>query len=67
MYTYKILYKNRIQQIRNQSEKNSYKFDTVLYKFLETGTSDRTLLGLNQLLKYFHFSFRVSLNRLLGI
>ena len=28
----------------------SYKFDTVLHQFLETGTSDRTLMGLDQLL-----------------
>ena len=35
---YKILYKF------------SYKFDTVIYKFLETRTSDRTLIGLGQLL-----------------
>ena len=27
-----------------------YKFDTVLYQFLKTGTSDRTLMGLDQLL-----------------
>ena len=27
--------------------KFSYKFDTVLYQFLETGTSDRTLVGLD--------------------
>ena len=36
--------------------KFSYKFDTVLYQFLETGTSDETLMGLNQLLKYIGFS-----------
>ena len=29
-----------------------YKFDTVLYQFLETGTSERTLRGLDQLLRY---------------
>ena len=33
-----------------------YNFDTVLYQFLETGTSDRTLLGLDQPLKFFGFS-----------
>ena len=36
----------------------SYKFDTVLYQFLETGTSDKTLMGLDQLLKYLGFSPR---------
>ena len=36
--------------------KYSYKFDTVLYQFLETGNSDGTLKGLNQLLKYMGFS-----------
>ena len=56
MYTYKILYKNPIQQIRNQSEKNSYKFDTVLYKFLQTGTSDKCLIGIVQLLRFSGFS-----------
>ena len=34
----------------------SYKFDTVLYQFLETGTWDRTLMGLHQLLKCLGFS-----------
>ena len=29
-----------------------YKFDTVLYQFLKTGTSNRTLMGLDQLLRY---------------
>ena len=33
----------------------SYK-DTVLYQFLETGTSDNTFMGLDQLLKCFGFS-----------
>ena len=28
-----------------------YNFDTVLYQFLETGTSDRTLMGRDQVLK----------------
>ena len=46
--------------------KFSYKFDTVIYQFLQTGTSDGTLIGLDQLLKSlgfsliynpFHFSF----------
>ena len=36
--------------------KFSYKFDTVLYQFLETGTSDGTLMGLNKPLKYIGFS-----------
>ena len=31
-------------------------FDTVLYQFFETGTSDRTLIGLDQLLKFLGFS-----------
>ena len=46
-----------------------YKFDTVLYQFFETGTSDRTLTGLDQLLRNlgftpypFHFSFKAPLN-----
>jgi len=33
-----------------------YNFDTVLYKFLETGTSGRTLICLDQLLKCLGFS-----------
>jgi len=33
-----------------------YNFDTVLYQFLETGTSDRTLICLNQLLRFSDFS-----------
>ena len=45
-----------------------YNFDTVLYRFFETGTSDRTLMGLNQLLRIaytpFHFSFTVPLKSL---
>ena len=32
------------------------KFDTVLYQFLWRGTSDRTLMGLNELLKCLGFS-----------
>ena len=36
----------------------SHKFYTVLYQFLETGKSDRTLMGLDQLTP-FHFSFTV--------
>ena len=45
-----------------------YKINTVLYQFLETGTSDRTFMGLDQLLKClgfilypFHFFFTVTL------
>ena len=34
----------------------SYQFDTAFYQFLETGTSDRTLMGLYQLLKCIGFS-----------
>ena len=30
---------------------NSYKFDTVLYQFLEKGTSDITFMGCDQDLK----------------
>ena len=33
-----------------------YNFDTVLYQFLETGTSDRTFVCLNQLLRFSGFS-----------
>ena len=48
----------------------NFKIDTVLYYFLTTGTSNRTLMGLNQLLKClgfclyppFIFSFTVPLN-----
>jgi len=29
----------------------SYKFHAVLYQFLETGTPDKTVMGLDQLLK----------------
>ena len=32
-----------------------YKFDTVLYQFLETGTSDRCLIGIVQLLRFSGF------------
>ena len=46
-----------------------YNFDTVLYQFPETGTSDRCLIGLKQLPRFsgfslypaFHFSFTVPL------
>ena len=34
-----------------------YNFETVLYQFLETGTSDRTLTGLDQLLRSSGFIF----------
>ena len=34
----------------------SHKFYTVLYQFLETGKSDRTLMGLDQLIKCLGFS-----------
>ena len=33
----------------------SYKVDTVLYQFLETGTSDRCLIGIVQLLRFSGF------------
>ena len=33
----------------------AYKFDTVLYKFLETGTSDKTFMGRDQELKWLAF------------
>ena len=33
-----------------------YKFDTVLHQFLETGTSDRCLIGIVQLLRFSGFS-----------
>ena len=33
-----------------------YNFDTVLHQFLEMGTSDITLIGLDQLHKYSGFS-----------
>ena len=35
---------------------NKKNLDTVLYQFLETGESDRTLMGLFQLLKCLGFS-----------
>ena len=34
----------------------SYIFDTVLYQFLETGTSDKTFMGRDQELKWLAFS-----------
>ena len=34
----------------------AYIFDTVLYQFVETGTSERTLMGLDQFLKCLGFS-----------
>ena len=37
-------------------KKFSYKFDTVLYQFLETGTSDITFMGCDQELKWSAFS-----------
>jgi len=33
-----------------------YNFDTVLYQFLEIGTSEWTLIGLDQLQKFLGFS-----------
>ena len=33
-----------------------HKFDKVLYQFFETGTSDRTLICINQLLRFSGFS-----------
>ena len=33
-----------------------FKFDTVLYQFLKTGTLDKTLMGLDQLQRYLGFS-----------
>ena len=33
-----------------------YSFNNVLYQSLETGTADRTLIGLDQLLQYSGFS-----------
>ena len=47
----------------------SYKFDRVLYQFLETGTSDIYLIGIVKCLRFssftlytFHFSFTVPLS-----
>ena len=37
-------------------EKFWYNFGAVLYKFFETGTSDRTLIYFDQLLKFLGFS-----------
>jgi len=34
-----------------------YNLDTVLYQFVESGTSDRTLIGIDQLLKCLGFIF----------
>ena len=34
----------------------SYNFNTVLYQFLETGTSDKTVMGRDQELKWLAFS-----------
>ena len=35
---------------------NLYKFDTVLYQFLGTGTSDRSFMGRDQELKFLSFT-----------
>ncbi len=45
-------------------KKFSYKFDTVLYQFLETGTSDITFMGRDQELNWYAlwFFFTVSLD-----
>ena len=37
-----------------------YNFDTILYQFHETGTSDRTKIGHDQLLKYLDFGYHLS-------
>ena len=42
--------------IQNCIYEFSDNFDTVFHQFLETGTSDRTLMGLDQLLKCLGFS-----------
>ena len=41
--------------MQNFINRFSYKLDTVLYQFLEKGTSDRTLIGFDQLLKSLGF------------
>ena len=40
-----------IQSCLQYIYKFSYKFDTVLYQFHETGTSDKTFMGLDYELK----------------
>ena len=47
-----------------------YYFDTILYQFLETRTSDRWLICIVQRLRFytpFHFSFTVPLNSFLKV
>ena len=58
--------------IQNYLYELSYNFDTVLYQFLETGTLDRSLIGIAQRLRFsgfclypFHFSFTVPLTSIL--
>ena len=50
------LFKPMIFYTKFYKYKFSYKFDTVLYQFLKTGTLDRTRMGLGQLLKCLGFS-----------
>ena len=58
--------------IQNCIYEFSYNLDTVLYQFLETGTSDRCLLGNVQLMRFswvssynpFHFPLSVPLSKL---
>ena len=75
-YIYQIVYKirkiveyglfNTTNLIQNLIYTFWYNFDTVLYQFLETDTSDRTLMGRDKLLSCLgfslyprHFSFTV--------
>jgi len=46
---------SRISYTKFYIYKLGYNFDTVLYQFLGTGTSDITHIGLNQLMIYSPF------------
>ena len=50
----KIFLQNIISRKKNSAK--TIKFDPVLYQFLKTGTSDRTFMGLDQILKCLGFS-----------
>ena len=52
---YRLLRICKIRSVESYIYTFWYNFDTVLYQFLETGTSDRTLICLNQLHEIFRF------------
>ena len=53
---YRLLRICKIRSVESYIYTFWYNFDTVLYQFLETGTSDRTLICLNQVLRRSGFS-----------